>query len=116
MNKLSASLVLCLLATVPPESSPAWSGDGPARPRIGLALQGGGAKGFAHIGVLQWLEENRIPADLIAGTSMGGLIGGFYAAGRGTAELKDLVRDLNWDELIGGQPPFRILSFRRKED
>jgi len=86
------------------------------KPRIGLALQGGGAKGFAHIGVLQWLEENRIPAHLIAGTSMGGLIGGFYAAGQSPAELKDLVDTLNWDELIGGQPPFESLSFRRKED
>ncbi len=87
-----------------------------AKPRIGLALQGGGAKGFAHIGVLEWLEENRIPADMIAGTSMGGLIGGFYAAGKSVGDLKGLVSALDWDELIGGQPPFRLLGFRRKED
>ncbi len=51
----------------------------PSRPRIGLALEGGGALGFAHIGVLRWFEEHHIPIDYIAGTSMGGLIGGLYA-------------------------------------
>jgi len=94
----------------------AGGGTFPERPRIGLALQGGGAKGFAHIGILQWLEENRIPADMIAGTSMGGLIGGFYASGMSVADLKRLIARLNWDELIGGQPPYSILDFRRKED
>lgn len=89
---------------------------GPSRLRIGLALQGGGAKGFAHIGFLQWLEENRIPADIISGTSMGGLIGGFYSLGKGTDDLKDLIATLDWDELIGGQTPFRFLNIRRKED
>ncbi|HBF38327.1 MAG TPA: hypothetical protein DDW50_13515, partial [Firmicutes bacterium] len=49
------------------------------RPKIGIALGGGGALGLAHIGVLKWLEENRIPVDYVAGTSMGGLIGGCYA-------------------------------------
>ena len=51
------------------------------RPRIGLALGGGSARGIAHIGVLEWFEENKIPIDYIAGTSMGGLIGGAYASG-----------------------------------
>ncbi len=86
------------------------------RPRIGLALQGGGAKGFAHIGVLRWLEENRIPADMIAGTSMGGLIGGFYALGMSPVEMEEFVGTLDWKELIGGQVPFNLLSIRRKED
>ncbi|MBN2241444.1 MAG: patatin-like phospholipase family protein, partial [Acidobacteria bacterium] len=83
---------------------------------IGLALQGGGAKGFAHIGVLRWLEENRIPVEVIAGTSMGGLIGGLYAMGMRPDEMEALVISLDWNELIGGQVPFRLLSFRRKED
>src|ERR1700719_2804254 len=52
-----------------------------ARPKIGVALEGGGAMGLAHIGVLKWFEEHRIPVDYVAGTSMGGLVGGFYAAG-----------------------------------
>ncbi len=116
MNKPTVSLALCLILIIPPTTSLARTANAPPRPRIGLALQGGGAKGFAHIGVLQWLEENRIPAHLITGTSMGGLIGGFYAAGRSPDELKDLVRSLDWGELIGGQPPFRLLGLRRKED
>src|ERR1700732_1199979 len=51
------------------------------RPKIGVALEGGGALGLAHIGVLKWFEEHHIPVDYVAGTSMGGLVGGFYAAG-----------------------------------
>ena len=51
------------------------------RPRIGLVLEGGGALGLAHVGVIKWLEENRIPVDVIAGTSMGGVVGGIYASG-----------------------------------
>jgi len=87
-----------------------------SRPRVGLALQGGGAKGFAHIGFLQWLEEHRIPVDAIAGTSMGGLIGGFYASGFSIGELRELATSQDWEKLIGGQQPFRSLDFRRKED
>jgi NTE family protein len=87
-----------------------------SRPKIGLALQGGGAKGFAHIGLLRWLEENRIPVDRIAGTSMGGLIGGFYAMGMSPDDLEKFVVTLDWNELIGGQIPFNILSIQRKED
>ena len=52
------------------------------RPTIGVALEGGGALGLAHIGVLQWFEEHHIPIDYLAGTSMGGLVGGLYATGK----------------------------------
>ena len=86
------------------------------RPKIGLALSGGGARGFAHIGVLQWFEEHRVPVDYIAGTSMGGLVGGLYATGMSPAELRKLVGDLDWDTLLRGYPPFQQLSYRRKED
>ena len=86
------------------------------RPKIGLALSGGGARGFAHIGVLQWFEEHRVPVDYIAGTSMGGLVGGLYATGMSPAELKKLVGELDWDTLLRGYPPFQQLSYRRKED
>jgi len=87
-----------------------------ARPKIGVALEGGGALGFAHVGVLQWLEENRIPVDYIAGTSMGGLVGGLYASGMRPTEIRDLVSKIDWNETLGGQIPFEALSFRRKED
>ncbi|HYU45267.1 MAG TPA: patatin-like phospholipase family protein [Terriglobales bacterium] len=62
------------------------------RPRIGLALEGGGALGLAHVGVIQWLEENRIPVDVIAGTSMGGLVGGIYATGKSPEPIRELLR------------------------
>src|SRR5262245_38174670 len=86
------------------------------RPKIGLALSGGGARGFAHIGVLQWFEEHHIPVDFIAGPSLGGLVGGLYATGKTPAELRELVADLDWDTLLRGYPSFRQLSYRRKED
>src|SRR5215467_7749800 len=58
------------------------------RPKIGIALEGGGALGLAHIGVLQWFEDHHIPVDYVAGTSMGGLVGGLYATGKSPDELK----------------------------
>src|ERR1700740_2470542 len=87
-----------------------------ARPKIGVALEGGGALGLAHIGVLQWFEDHHIPIDYIAGTSMGGLVGGLYATGKAPKELQEIVEQQNWDIIIGGKTPYRDLSFRRKED
>jgi NTE family protein len=90
--------------------------DTPPRPKLGLVLEGGGALGLAHIGVLQWLEEHRIPVNYVAGTSMGGLVGGIYATGRSPAEVRQLVNSIQWDDVIRGEIPFKDLSFRRKED
>jgi len=86
------------------------------RPRVGLVLEGGGALGLAHVGVIQWLEENRIPVDLIAGTSMGGVVGGIYASGESPAQIRSLVRSIPWNRVLGGATPYRDLAFRRKED
>ena len=86
------------------------------RPTIGLALQGGGALGLAHVGVITWLEEHHIPVDYVSGTSMGGLVGGVYATGHNAAELRQVVNSINWDQVMAGQTPFDDLSFRRKED
>ena len=86
------------------------------RPTLGLALQGGGALGLAHVGVITWLEEHHIPVNYVAGTSMGGLVGGVYATGRSAPELRQVVNSINWDEVMSGQTPFGDLSFRRKED
>ena len=99
----------------PPASTP----EQPAkskRPTVGLVLQGGGALGLAHIGVITWLEEHRIPVNYIAGTSMGGLVGGVYATGRTAAEVRAVVNGINWDQVMAGQTPFNDLSFRRKQD
>ncbi len=86
------------------------------RPRVALVLEGGGALGFAHIGVIDWLEKHHIPVDYIAGTSMGGLVAGLYATGNDAAEIRGLTESLDWDVILAGQTPFSDLSFRRKED
>jgi NTE family protein len=86
------------------------------RPKLGIVLEGGGALGLAHIGVLQWMEENRIPVSYVAGTSMGGLVGGIYATGRSPAEVKEITNGIDWDDVLRGQTPFQDLSFRRKQD
>jgi NTE family protein len=87
-----------------------------SRPKIGLALGGGAARGIAHIGLLRWFEENRIPVDFIAGTSMGGLIGGAYASGLSPDEIQALMKEADWDLMFLADSPFRYKTFRRKED
>jgi NTE family protein len=111
---LSVALLLGSLSSFAQEQ-PA----GPAakkRPTLGLVLQGGGALGLAHVGVITWLEEHHIPVNYVAGTSMGGLVGGVYATGRNAAEVRAVVNGINWDQVMSGQTPFDDLSFRRKED
>ena len=73
---------------------------GSQRPRIGLVLGGGGARGAAHIGVIKVLEELRIPVDYIVGTSMGAIVGGAYAAGASTAEMEKKVGAADWKILL----------------
>lgn len=87
-----------------------------ARPKIGLVLNGGGALGLAHIGVLRWLEEHHIPVDIVAGTSMGGLVGGVYATGKSPEQVRELVEGIDWDQILSDGVPYRDLSIRRKED
>jgi len=87
-----------------------------ARPKIGLALSGGGARGGAHVGVLQVLEELHVPVDAIAGTSMGAMIGGLYAAGVPADRIEQVLRGADWGDLLEDRPPYRELIYRRKED
>jgi NTE family protein len=86
------------------------------RPVIGVALSGGGALGLAHIGVIQYFEEHHIPIDRIAGTSMGGLVGGFYAAGKDSKELKEIVEQADWDTLLSPNPQFREQPVVEKQE
>ena len=112
-------LAFCLLVIVTLSSStlfPQDAGWTSKRPKLGLALEGGAALGLAHIGVLQWLEEHRIPISYVAGTSMGGLVGGMYATGKPPAEIRALVEQISWDEVLHGAIPFQDLAYRRKED
>jgi NTE family protein len=75
---------------------------GSKRPRVGLALAGGGARGGAHIGVLKVLEELRVPIDCIAGTSMGALVGGGYASGMRAGEIEQFITRVDWKSVVGG--------------
>lgn len=86
------------------------------RPVIGLALEGGGALGLAHIGVLQWMEENHIPVDRLAGTSMGALVGGMYAEGMSPAEIRAVGTSEAFKDVFTLQTPYSDLSFRRRQD
>lgn len=86
------------------------------KPRVGLVLGGGGARGAAHIGVLKELERMRIPVHAVAGTSMGAIVGGLYASGMTSAELEDLVNSLDWDDAFRDHPSRQNKSFRRKQD
>ena len=86
------------------------------RPKVGLVLSGGGAKGMAHIGALKVLEEMNIPVDYVVGTSIGSIIGGMYALGYNADELDSLVRAQDWDLLMKDQIARRNVSFAFKED
>jgi NTE family protein len=107
-----------ILATAQDQDIPQAAPQPAAKPRlrIGVALEGGGALGLAHIGVLQWFEEQHVPVDFIAGTSMGGLVGGFYATGASPIEMKNLIRGLNWDAILRDRTSYEDLSFLRKQD
>jgi NTE family protein len=87
-----------------------------ARPVTGLVLSGGGALGLAHLGVLKVLAEEGVPVDRIAGTSMGALVGGGYAAGHTPQELASIVRSADWGVLFAGRAPRAELAWRRKQD
>ena len=87
-----------------------------ARPKVGLVLSGGGAKGAAHIGVLKYLEQAGIPIDYIAGTSMGAIVGGMYAMGYSADEILDLISAVDWDRLISNQVDRQRTSYTSKAE
>jgi len=94
----------------------ASAGELQQRPKIGLALGGGGAKGSAHIGVLKVLEELKIPIDCIAGTSMGAVVGSLYASGMSPDEIEKVMTTVDWDDLFSDNPPRKDIDFRRKQE
>jgi NTE family protein len=83
--------------------------------RIGLVLGGGGARGAAHVGVLRVLERERIPIHAIAGTSVGAIIGGLYAAGYSADEIEQIIEGIDWQDLFRDQPSRESLPMREKE-
>ena len=86
------------------------------RPKIGVVFGGGGAKGAAHIGVLKVLEEQKIPVDYIAGTSMGAIVGALYASGLSAAELEKVITAIDWKDVFKGDPDRREIDYRRKRE
>ena len=103
-------------AALPQAAAQADPAAPPGRPRIGLVLSGGGARGAAHVGVIRALEEMRIPIDAVAGTSMGAVVGGLYAAGLSGEEIERVFLQLDWQEMIRDRAPRQDLAYRRKQD
>lgn len=110
----AAGVALLALAGGPPDAAAQERES--QRPVVGLVLGGGGARGFAHLGVLRVLHEHRIPVDRIAGTSMGAVVGGLYAAGLPVDELERLFGERDWRELLDDDPPRARLRLRRKRE
>jgi len=110
--------LLLFVCCLPLQSMAASSDKDPhsARPKIGLALSGGGARGAAHVGVLKVLEELRIPVDYIAGTSMGAIVGGLYASGMSPDEIEQALVEMDWDSVLKDNQQRPDRSFRRKLD
>ena len=110
---------LALATTVLMGYSPASCADtaeASGRPRVGLVLAGGGAKGGAHVGVLKVLEELHVPIDCIAGTSMGALVGGGYASGIPGAELEKFVSGIDWRRVVGNQGRRELEPIEQKRE
>ncbi|MEH6588877.1 MAG: patatin-like phospholipase family protein [Halioglobus sp.] len=97
-------------------SIPSVQGAERERESIAVVLAGGGARGIAHVGVLQALEELQVPIDAIAGTSMGALVGGLYATGMDAAELETVVSDMDWESAFNDSIPRSEQPIRRKAD
>jgi len=120
-RRFQVDAVLTALAALiggigPPPASAQSQAAPPSRPMIGIALGGGSARGMAHAGVLQWLEDHHIPVDRIAGNSTGALMGGAYATGMSAEAIQTLLRNADWDTILRPDIPYPLRSFRRKED
>src|SRR5262245_42389218 len=109
------TLVIAVLATGLGLSDVSAQAPPAGRQVVGIAFGGGSARGLAHIGVIQWFEEHRIPIDLVAGTSMGGLVGGAFATGMSAAELRAMIEGTDWDAMFGTSS-FAFKNLRRKRD
>lgn len=112
-----SSVLFCIIISTPTVNVYAAEADRPVidRPKIGLVLSGGGAKGAAHIGVLEVLEENRIPVDIVTGTSMGAYVGGLYAMGLSAQEVKQRTFSIDWNTGYIDRASRNDLSLRRKK-
>ena len=111
---LTATLLVLFVSPAPVQA--ADESAAARRPRIGLVLGGGGARGGAHVGVLKVLEELRIPVDYVVGTSMGSIVGGLYASGMSSDQIAKEMEAMDWEDLFQDYPSRADRSFRRKSD
>ncbi len=111
---LVAGIALDLAATA--LAAPEQNRSEERRPRVALVLSGGGARGFAHVGVLRVLRDLHVPIDLVVGTSMGSVVGGAFAAGNSVEAMELVVRSTDWEAVIADRPARDELAFRRRED
>ncbi len=96
-----------------PVEAASHKGKDSTRPKVGLVLAGGGAKGASHVGVIKVLEELGVPIDYIAGTSMGAVVGGLYASGMNAAQLEEAVKSIDWTDIFNDKPARENRDFRR---
>ena len=111
---LSNSICRRLLVVLVLSATFADAAEGDPRPRIGLVLGGGGARGAAHIGVLEVLEKLRVPVDCVAGTSMGALVAGALAAGLSPAQMRAAMAKADWNDMFQDNPAYSEIDFRNK--
>jgi NTE family protein len=97
-------------------SFPAVAQEIPHRPKIGLTLSGGGAKGLAHIGILKAIDSAGLKIDYITGTSMGSIIGSLYAIGYSADSIEKMSRQINWDLILSNQASLRTLFMEEKDE
>ncbi len=109
----NTALVLLLLLAMKPGTVAQQNN---SRPKIGVVLSGGGAKGFAHIGALKVLVEAGVPIDYVGGTSMGGIMGGLFATGYHPDMLEKIVLGQDWEDLLAGKLSRKDLSMAEKEE
>ena len=110
-------MLLLVFGLLPlPDGVPTAEAAARTRPRVGLVLGGGGARGLSHVGVLKVLEELRVPIDCIAGTSMGSIIGGLYASGMTPEKMDETLSKIDWPQVFTDGPPRADLPFRTKQE
>jgi len=116
LASLAAPFAAPLTAQDPDPTRAAGRPTDPDRPRVGLVLGGGGARGFAHVGVLRALHDAHIPVDVVVGTSMGAIVGGLYAAGLPVRSIERLFEGRDWPAWFDDDPPRTQIPVRRKRE
>ena len=118
MNRLAPNALLCAALSLPlmsaAQTPSPFGADKPVRPRVGLVLGGGGARGAAHVGVLEVLERLRVPVDCVAGTSMGALVAGAWAAGRSPAQMRAQLAGADWTDMFLDGADYSQQDFHNK--